>query len=113
MNLFRIDPLILLYAVALHETYATARYQNALQLAGIKYSHQTIEDTLWRAKRLADRAGISMDVAKMAVEKDQSSPQDGMPSSVSLLGLIPIGVGVAYLVFYYTGDKQRTGSNGQ
>ena len=31
-----------------------------------------------------------------------------MPSSMALLGIIPVSVGVAYLIFYYTGDKRRT-----
>jgi len=73
---------------------------------------RTIEDTLWRAKNLANSAGISIDEAKKAIEKDQNSQQEGMPSGMALLGLIPISVGAAYLIFYYTGERRRADSHG-
>jgi hypothetical protein len=63
------------------------------------------ETIMWRAKNLTQSAGISMEEAKQIIEKDRDSRQNGMPVSVALLGLIPIAVGAAYLIFYYTGKK--------
>jgi len=40
-------------------------------------------------------------------EKDQATEQRGMPFSVALLGLIPLGVGIAYLVFYYSDESRK------
>jgi hypothetical protein len=71
---------------------------------------QSPENILWRAKSLAQNAGITIEEAKQIIEKDPNTRQDGMPLGVPLLGLIPIGVGLAYLIFYYTEDKGRTGS---
>ena len=67
------------------------------------------EAVLWRARNISQNAGISMDEAKQIVEKDRNSRQGGVPLGVALLGLIPIGVGAAYLVFYFTGDKEQAG----
>jgi len=39
------------------------------------------------------------------VEKDQS--RTGMPAGVSSLGAIPLAVGLAYLVFYFTDDSRK------
>jgi len=72
---------------------------------------QSAENILWRAKSLAQSVGITTEEAKQIIEKDSNTRQDGMPLGVALLGLIPIGVGLAYLIFYYTGD--RGGANPQ
>jgi len=88
----------------------------SISLLGIAISTRSpvsSESILWRAKNLADTAGISMEEAKQIAEKDRSTREQGMPASVALLGLIPIGVGVAYLIFYNTGDKEIPGSLNQ
>jgi hypothetical protein len=71
---------------------------------------QSPENILWRAKNLAQNVGVTTEEAKQIIEKDPNTRQDRMPLGLPLLGLIPIGVGLAYLIFYYTGDKGRTDS---
>ena len=51
---------------------------------------------------------MSAEEAKQIIEKDRDTGRNGMPRSVALLGLIPLGVGLAYLVFYYAGDIRRS-----
>jgi hypothetical protein len=81
----------------------------SISLLGIALSTQrppSAETVLWRAQRLADNAKIPIEEAKQIIEKDRNSGQEGMPYGVALFGLVPIGVGVAYLIFYNTGDKR-------
>ena len=68
---------------------------------------QSAESALWRAHNLVQYAGISMEEAKQIIGKDRNANQEGIPKEMALLGLIPIGVGLAYLIFYYTGDKEH------
>jgi hypothetical protein len=70
------------------------------------------ESALRRTKYLAANADISIEEAKKAIEQDRNSQPNGMPSSVALLGLIPVSIGAAYLVFYYTGNRRDTDSPG-
>lgn len=81
-----------------------------ISLWGIAVSTQgppSVDTVLWRAKSLAQNTGVSIEEAKKMIEKDSS--RQGMPQGVALLGLIPLGVGLAYLVFYYTGGKELVG----
>jgi tetratricopeptide (TPR) repeat protein len=55
-NLFPSDALILFYAGALHETYATPRYQNASRLQGIKYSYGSKKAELELAQKFFQRS---------------------------------------------------------
>ena len=71
---------------------------------------QSAETVLWRANNLAQSTGISKEEAKQIIDKDRTSNQEGLPKGVALLGLIPMGVGLAYLIFYYTGDRGRSNS---
>jgi len=66
----------------------------------------TAESTLYRAQSLAQSARISLDEAKQIVEQDRKAREQGMPSTVALFGLIPLAVGLAYLVFYYAGASR-------
>ncbi len=87
-----------------------------ISLLGIAISTQrplSATDVIYRAKNLSSSAGISFEEARQIIDKDQKSGQEGMPSAVALLGLIPLGVGVAYLVFYNTGDKSRLDFQGK
>lgn len=79
-----------------------------ISLIGIAVSthrQESAESVLWRANNMVRNLNISLEEAKKIAEKD--ARQNGMPTSLCLLGLIPIGVGMAYLVFYYTGDKRQ------
>ena len=75
---------------------------------------ETTEFETWLAKGLAESLNISPEEARQIVEKDRKWRQSGYPLTVALIGLIPVGVGVAYLVFYYTdtrrGDKNHHGT---
>jgi hypothetical protein len=62
--------------------------------------------------RLLTTRAVLLEEAKQIVRKDQGLEQNGIPYGMTLLGLIPIGVGAAYLIFYYTGNKQRSDSQG-
>jgi hypothetical protein len=83
-----------------------------ISLLGIAASTRrplTAENILFRAQYLAQSAKISPEEAKQIIEKDREARGQGMPSSVALFGLIPLAVGLAYLVFYYTGESRRVG----
>jgi len=67
------------------------------------------EISLLRAKQISFTLNIAAEEAKQIAEKDRAIRQNGMPFSVALLGLIPVSVGLAYLVFYYAGNTQRMG----
>jgi predicted nucleic acid-binding Zn ribbon protein len=80
-----------------------------LGIAASTHQPESAETTLWRAQNLAHSLNISAEEAKQIAEKDRDARRNGMPFSVCLLGLIPVGVGLAYLVFYYTGERRSTG----
>jgi len=62
----------------------------------------TLEDRLWRAQNLKN-IGATEEEIKQA--KEDSTPQDKVPGAVALLGLVPIGVGIAYLIYYRVESK--------
>jgi hypothetical protein len=79
-------------------------------LYGISLSTQqpdSAQTIAWRAKNVAQDLQIPMDQARQIVEKDAAAQMHGMPAPVALLGLIPLAVGLAYLVFYYTDDSRK------
>jgi hypothetical protein len=84
-----------------------------LGFAASTQRHRSAVSILYQAKDMSFRTGISLEEAKKIVEKDQNSETQGMPYGVALLGLIPIGVGAAYLIFYNTGDKRISDSQSQ
>jgi len=77
-----------------------------LGIAGSTHRPESIQATMWRAKSLSDTLNISAEEARKMAETERDTRPSGMPFSVALLGLIPLGVGLAYLVFYYTGRSQ-------
>ncbi len=78
-----------------------------LGIAAATRRTESAENTLWRAQNMAKNLNIPAEEAKQIAEKDRDARPNGMPASVSLLGLIPVGVGLAYLVFYFTGERRR------
>jgi hypothetical protein len=78
-----------------------------LGIAASTHRPQSAEDTLWRARTLIQTLNISAEEAKQIAEKDKEAREAGMPSSAALLGLIPLAVGLAYLVFYYASESRR------
>ena len=78
-----------------------------LGLAAASHRNESTESRMWHAKMLTNSLGISMDQAQQIVDKDQATEQRGLPFSVALVGLIPLGVGIAYLVFYYSDESRK------
>jgi len=78
-----------------------------LGLAASSHRQESTESRMWRAKTLTASLAISMDQAQQIVDKDSASERQGMPFGIALLGLIPLGVGIAYLVFYYTDESRK------
>ena len=79
-------------------------------LLGIAYSSQRPESAVnmaYRAGNLAQSLSIPLDQAKQLVEKDRASRVNGMPPGVALLGVIPLAIGLAYLVFYYSDESRK------
>jgi len=77
----------------------------AVFLGGIAMSTgraPTVEERVSRARNLR-YLGATEDEIKQ-VESD-TSPQGKMPETVALLGLVPIGVGLAYLIYYRVESK--------
>ena len=71
-------------------------------IAGSTRRVPRLEDRLYRAQNLK-RIGASDDQIQKA--ENDVTPEEGMPSSVALLGLVPIGVGLAYLIYYRVESK--------
>jgi hypothetical protein len=81
-----------------------------LGLALASQRPESAEDRLYHASMLSQRTGISMSEAAQVLDKDGGRHQ-GPPVTVAMIGLIPLGVGLAYLVFYYS-DPERNGATG-
>jgi hypothetical protein len=60
---------------------------------------ETLEDKLWRAQNLR-RQGATEDEIKQYLNDHSKQTERKMPEGLSLIGLIPIGVGLAYLIYY-------------
>jgi hypothetical protein len=68
-------------------------------------AHQeTIEDRLWRAQNLRHN-GATEDEIKQLINSKEPVRKD-FPEGFALIGLIPIGVGLAYIIYYRGEDKR-------
>jgi amino acid transporter len=79
-------------------------------LLGISWSSQrpqSAEFVAMRAREISRYLDIPIDQARQIAEKDAATEKAGMPPGVALLGVIPLAVGLAYLVFYFTDDSQK------
>jgi|SRR5579864_1891754 uncharacterized protein DUF6249 len=65
---------------------------------------QTYEDRLWRANQLR-REGVPEEQLKEFLNSKEPVRRE-FPEGVSLIGLIPIGVGLAYII-YYRGEEKK------
>jgi hypothetical protein len=65
---------------------------------------QTYEDRLWRANQFR-REGVPEDQVKDFLSRNEPVRRE-FPEGVALIGLIPIGVGLAYLI-YYRGESKK------
>jgi hypothetical protein len=66
---------------------------------------ETLEDRLWRAQNLRSH-GAPEDEIKQYLSESKSGVRREMPEGIALIGLIPMGVGLAYLI-YYRGEQSR------
>lgn len=72
-------------------------------LLGLAWSDWTRSESAsgmaYQARDLSRNLNIPLYEAKQIVEKDRQN-RHSMPFSIALIGLVPLGVGIAYLVFY-------------
>ena len=54
-----------------------------------------------------EKLGVPQQEARKLAEQDAKARAQGMPEGYALFGLIPMGVGIAYLVFYYSEESRR------
>ncbi len=71
-------------------------------IAGSTNHAPRLEDRVWRARNLKN-LGATEEEIKQA--ENDNTPQGGLPASVALLGLVPISVGLAYLIYYRVESK--------
>jgi hypothetical protein len=79
-----------------------------LFLAGMSASTsraRSVEDRMYAAQRLQERGATDEQVR--AVQNDMTT-RDNLPPGFSLIGLVPIGVGLAYLLSYRVESKRHT-----
>jgi hypothetical protein len=62
----------------------------------------SLEDRVWRARNLRSIGATEEEIKQ---EENDTTPTKDMPAAVSLLGLVPIGVGLAYLIYYRVESK--------
>jgi hypothetical protein len=65
----------------------------------------TLEDRLWHAQNLRHN-GATEEEIKQYLSEGKDSVRREMPEGIALIGLIPMGVGLAYLI-YYRGEQGR------
>ena len=63
---------------------------------------RTVEDRVWRARTLKN-IGATEEEIKQA--ENDTTLEDKVPPALALLGLVPIGVGLAYLIYYRVESK--------
>ncbi len=68
---------------------------------------QNFEDRLWHAQNLRRNGATEEEVKQFLNQSEnQNAPRNEFPAGVSMIGLIPMGVGLAYLI-YYRGESHR------
>jgi len=60
-----------------------------------------------RAREISQGLQIPIDQARQIAEKDQATERTGMSPGIAMLGVVPLAVGLAYLVFYFTDDSHK------
>ena len=66
---------------------------------------QTLSNRLWQAQNLRHQ-GATEDEVKQYLNSKEPPERNGPPIGFALIGLIPAGVGLAYLI-YYRGEEHR------
>jgi hypothetical protein len=68
---------------------------------------RALERRLYDGNRLKELGATEEQIRSI---QNDTTPRDGMPFAVALLGLIPASVGLAYLIFYGLEGKKRNDS---
>lgn len=76
-------------------------------IAVASHRRERLESAVLDAKYLSEQANIPMEEARKIIEADRDLRGQGVPPAVALLGLIPLGIGLAYLAFYYTDESRH------
>ncbi|MDQ6759336.1 MAG: DUF6249 domain-containing protein [Acidobacteriota bacterium] len=69
----------------------------------------SLDVKLWRAERMR-QSGLPEDALKKLIA-DPPAVHQKLPTGLSLIGLVPVGVGLAYLIFYAS-ERKREGASG-
>lgn len=71
--------------------------------AMVTYSHEppSMELRLRRTEELKQLGATDEQIR----EAEKEPPRDAMPRGITLLGLVPIGIGLAYLIYYWVEAK--------
>jgi uncharacterized membrane protein len=75
--------------------------------------HGSAETIAYQAQDIAHHLQIPLDQARQMAEKDAAAGNQGSRAGIALLGLIPLAVGLAYLVFYYSDPSRKAGSQSE
>ena len=65
--------------------------------------HESADQMAWHARNVAQTLQIPIEQAREIVARDEATrlaDYHGAPAAIALFGLIPLAVGLAYLVFY-------------
>ena len=78
-----------------------------LGLAISSHRPESVESMAYRAQALSRNLGAPLDQDRQMVDKEEPDRTQRAPLSVALLGLIPLGVGLAYLMFYRSDESRN------
>jgi hypothetical protein len=78
-----------------------------LGLAWASQRPQSATIVAMRAREISQALQIPIDQARQIAEKDQATEKQGMPPGIAVLGVVPLAVGLAYLLFYFTDDSRK------
>lgn len=78
-----------------------------LGLAISSHRPESVESMAYRAQALSRNLGAPLDQDRQMVDKEEPDRTQRAPLSVALLGLIPLGVGRAYLMFYRSDESRN------
>jgi hypothetical protein len=67
---------------------------------------ETYEDRLWRAQHLRNSGATPDEIKDFLSRKQEPVDYRRFPEGFALIGLIPAGVGLAYLIYYH-GEQKR------
>jgi len=68
-----------------------------LAVSSATHRPRSASDRAFAAQRMKDFGGSEEQIRQV---QNDTGPQEGMPPGLSVLGLMPIGVGLAYLIVY-------------